>query len=148
MARITYGEALQSLSTRNDALALFYREGARSLLSRSMSNLAASIIDQRRELAKELASLAREEALAALPLEIEGTLPQPPSPAPSPDSRVESFLEGMLKMETEDYDSLSALAGAVLPRSVEAAERLAALAEQARKRASWAQDHLELLGIS
>lgn len=145
MPQPSYGAALDALLARNEALLVLYREGAKNLLSRSISSLAASMIDQRRELAKDVASLKRQVADAGAPIDFELTASTLP-PNPSGEG-AKGLLESMKKIEAEDYEFLSSLAGAVLPLSVEAAERLASLAEQARKRSSWAQDHLELLGI-
>jgi hypothetical protein len=148
MTQMSYREALDALSTRNAGWASIYKESAKSLLSRSVSSLAASMADQRRELGRELAALALILPFDDAPLEIEMDLPAPPSPPIGAEEAIPALLGRMQKAEAEDYELLSALSGAVLPRSVDAAERLAALAEQARKRASWAQDHLDLLGIS
>lgn len=58
------------------------------------------------------------------------------------------LLAKMAEAEDLDHEILAALAGAVIPGSTAIAERLAVEADSARKRASWARDHLELLGLS
>lgn len=148
MTQMPYREALDALSARNAALASIYKESAKHLLSRSVSSLAASMADQRRELGRELAALTLLPSIDDTPLKIEMDFPDFPPPPIETGEAISVLLGRMQRVEAEDYELLSALSGAVLPRSVDAAERLASLAEQARKRSSWAQDHLDLLGIS
>ncbi|HOX33904.1 MAG TPA: hypothetical protein PLB91_16355 [Spirochaetales bacterium] len=144
MVQISYKAAIDALLARNTALIALYKEGAKSLLSRPVTSLALSMADQRRELGKELAALARLQDPGAGPIELESAPAGPEAPAAGDAS---SLLSRMRDQESDDYELLTALSGALLPSSAELAERLAGLAEQARKRSSWAQDHLDLLGI-
>ncbi|MDA8426395.1 MAG: hypothetical protein M0Z80_09690 [Treponema sp.] len=145
MMNVPLSSALETASKRNAVAAATYKAGAKSILSRSISSLALSLADQRRELGKVLLELASvggaETVLAELePKFLEGqAIPAGSDPC--------AFLEFALRVETEDYELLAALAGAFLPLSTDGAERLAALSEQARKRAAWAQDHLELIKL-
>ncbi|HUW39577.1 MAG TPA: hypothetical protein VMV90_01100 [Rectinemataceae bacterium] len=130
---------------RNASAAAIYKEGAKSILSRSISSLALSLADQHKELGKVLLELASVEGTQTALAELEPEfLEQPATPA---SFEACAFLESARRIETEDYELLAALAGAFIPFSTEGAERLAALSEQARKRAAWAQDHLELLNL-
>jgi hypothetical protein len=146
MEPVSFKSALGALAARNAALGASYRESAKSLLSRSATSLAASMADQRREFGKDLAELGAEANIGDEALDAEIPL-SPPLPPPPLDEDVASLLKRMKKVENEDYETLSALSGALLSRSPAIAERLALFAEQARKRGSWAQDHLDLLGI-
>ncbi|MDP3178775.1 MAG: hypothetical protein Q8M76_12795, partial [Spirochaetaceae bacterium] len=154
MMRMPLSGALEVASTRSSAIAAVYREAARKLLSRSISTLARSMEDQRRESGKELEAL-RSEFGSAIELDLDLADPDslwgPIVPPAIEDAA--ALLTAMKRWESEDFELLAAIAGAAiaetaLPASTDVAERVAALAEQARKRASWAQDHLDLLGIS
>jgi hypothetical protein len=149
MMRMSLSGALEVALTRNSAVAAVYREGARTLLSRSISTLARSMADQRRESAKEI-EILRSGFGATIELDLDLADPDlllaPVVASAIEDSVV--LLTAMKRWESEDFELLAAIAGAALPASTEIAERVAALAEQARKRASWAQDHLDLLGIA
>jgi hypothetical protein len=101
--------------------------------------------DQRRELGKALLEFASIDGTEAAIAELEPRFLD--IPAIWPGAEPCDFLEFAVRVETSDYELLACLAGASLPLSSDAAERLAALSEQARKRAAWAQDHLDLLGI-
>jgi len=157
--RMPLSGALEVAMTRNSAVAAVYREASRRLLSRSISTLARSMEDQRRESGKELEAL--RSVFGSL-IELDLDLADPdalrsPIVAPAIEDAA-ALLAAMERWESEDFELLAAIAGAAiagtaiaeaaLPASTEVAERVAALAEQARKRASWAQDHLDLLGIS
>ncbi len=144
MVQLSYKAAIEALLARNSALIALYKEGAKSLLSRPVTSLALSMADQRRELGKELAALAQGQDPGAGPIELEAAPASPAAPAAGDAS---GLLSRMRDQESDDYELLTALSGALLPSSAELAERLAGLAEQARKRSSWAQDHLDLLGI-
>jgi len=145
MVLVPLAAALDATSERNSALAASYKDGARSILSRSISSLALSMADQRRELGKTLLDLAAIAGTEKAAAELETGLLD----APRAWSGTEAcdFLNFMVRAETSDYELLACLAGAFVPLSPDAAERLASLSEQARKRAAWAQDHLDLLGI-
>ncbi len=141
------GEALGAASARNAALVSTYKYGAQSLLSRPITSLAQSMADQRKDLGKALALLAAipgvRDTYAELDLDPERLEAPPPWAAVS----ICDFLALVQDAETVDYEILACLAGAILPLSAEAAEQLASLSEQSRKRASWAQDHLDLQRI-
>ena len=141
------GEALSAASARNAALVAAYKYGARNLLSRSVSSLALSMADQRKDLGRNLASFADipgvRDTFAELDLDPERLAPL----APWTPSDICEFLTRVRESESVDYEILACLAGAFVGLSSEAAERLALLSEASRRRASWAQDHLDLLGI-
>jgi hypothetical protein len=140
--------ALAAVRLRNEALVGAYKDGARSVLSGPVSRLARSMADQRRELGKDLAELALLPGLqeAVAELDLDPLLFEKPLPWNTAD--VNELLERMRSAEADDYLILACIAGAFVPVSTEAAERVAALAEQARKRSTWARDHLDLLGIA
>ena len=58
---------------------------------------------------------------------------------------LKELLKKMAEAEAADHELLAAVAGAILPASGALAERLASEADSARKRSTWALDHLELL---
>jgi hypothetical protein len=147
MLRMPLGAALEAVSARNNAIVAAYREGAHRLLSRSISSLCLSMANQRREFGKELAVLAELPGLKNTETELEIEAAQLEQPTAWNVSDAKELLPRMQTCEIADYELLAVLAGASILQSTEAAERLAALAEQARKRASWVQDHLDLLGI-
>jgi hypothetical protein len=147
--------ALTELISRNSAILTAYREWARRLTPGPVSRLASSIIEQRFELGKALGEAASELSVSALPrLEVEFEVE--PSPAALIDGKLAShepmtepkiLLSAMTELEAADHELLAAVAGAALPFSSVIAERLAGEAESARKRSSWAQDHLDLLSM-
>ena len=145
MVSTTVATALETVSKRNSALAAIYTDAARSILSRSVSKLALSVADQRRELGKALVELAQVEGAGLANAEVE-QIPLDQSPTWA-GGEICDFLQFMVKAESAEYELLSSLAGAFVVFSADGAERLASLSEQARKRATWAQDHLDLLGI-
>lgn len=147
MIQRTFKAVLEALSTRNAALIAVYKESAKNLLSRPAMSLILSMADQRREFGKELSSLALSPGIGAEPLELEIRALPDLAPPRSPPGDVAELLKLAQKAESEDYELMTAVSGVVLPISPGIAERLAGLAEQARKRSSWAQDHLDLLGI-
>lgn len=147
MVKMSFRSAAEALSTRNATLLSSYKEAGRGLLSRSVSSLVASIADQRREMGKEIASLAIIPAIDGLEIEIDVEVERLKAKPVLDASEARALLGCIQCVETEDYELLTAVSGASLVGSVEVAERLASLAEQSRKRASWAQDHLDLLGI-
>ncbi len=147
MTRMSIKACIEAFSARNAAVAGIYRDGAKGILSRSVSSLAASVGDQRRELGKDLAALEGAVAAPSTELEIEIDAAHFAPPPQEAGGDPAGFLRLVRKIESEDYELLTAVSGAVLPTSIEVAERLAAFAEQAHKRSSWAQDHLDLLGI-
>jgi len=147
MGKIAYAEALGRLQARNEALIGLYREGARRLPPGPAGNLALSMAEQRRDLSKALSSLA-ELPGGRVEIELdESFAAAEPSgePVPADAAGLLSFIK---KAEDADFERLSGLSGASLPISPAAAELLASEAGGAKKRASWAQDHLDLLDLS
>ncbi len=145
MESVSLAVALEASSKRNASIATLYKEEAKTILSRSISSLALSLADQRKELGKALLEFAGLDGTKAAVAELETRFLE--APAGSPGIEPWDFLEFAIRTESSDYELLACLAGAFLPLSSEAAERLAALSEQARKRSVWAQDHLDLLGL-
>jgi hypothetical protein len=147
LLKMPLGAALEAVSARNSAIITAYRDGAHRFISRSISSLILSMTEQRREFGKELAVLADLPGLKDAETELEIESFQLELPGLMKASEACGLLPQMQVHELADYELLAALAGATVALSTDAAERLAALAEQARKRASWVQDHLDLLGI-
>lgn len=147
MTKIALAEALGRLKARNDALIGLYRDGARALPPGPAVNLATSMAEQRRDLTKTLSSLAElPEARAEIELDDSFAAPDlPAGPAPKDAS---GLLHLMKEAEDADFERLSALSGASLQLSTAAAELLASEAGGSKKRASWAQDLLDLLGLA
>jgi hypothetical protein len=113
--------------------------------------------EQRLDLGKTLSEIAAEIASIHSFPEYEVEFEVEPSPAALIAGKASSsgapaepkdLLQRMAEAEATDYELLSAAAGAVLPFSSAIAERLAAEAASARKRSTWAQDHLDLLSMS
>jgi hypothetical protein len=150
MISVSFAEALSAARRRNAALAGVYREAARHLLSRSISSVAASAADQRGELGEDLAKLEASlpQSLSALSLSLdEGLLEGANLPSKGGDE-AKALLSRAREAETEDRELFALLAAAARPDSPDAAAELDAFSEQAKKRAAWAQDHLDLLALS
>lgn len=150
MVRLSMSSAIKEASSRNAAATAAYRDCARRLPPGPVSKLAASIAQLRAELGKTLAALAGDRAALESEVELEAAL-DPFSGLDSPGGsplELKTLLKRMAEAEAADFELLAALAGAVLPASGEAAERLAAEAAAARKRSAWAQDHLDLIDMS
>jgi hypothetical protein len=145
MPKITLADALKALQSRNDALISAYREGAKALSPGPVPNLASSMAEQRKELGKALATLASSAGRSEIDLDppaLEGAA-SPPAGAKDPAS----LLRLMYDAEDAEFERLTELAGSVLAVSAQAAELLASEANAAKKRASWARDHLDLMGL-
>jgi hypothetical protein len=150
MISVSFAEALSAARRRNEVLAGAYREAARHLLSRSVSSVAASAADQRGELGEDLAKLEASlpQSLSALSLSLEeGLLRGAETPAPGGDE-AKALLSRVREAETEDRELFALLAAAARPEDPDAAAELDAFSDQAKKRAAWAQDHLDLLALS
>lgn len=150
MISTSFAEALSAAKRRNEELAAIYREAARHLLSRSVSSVAASAADQRGELGEELEKLASSlpAGLAGRPLSLEeGLLGLGPKGAAQGDAAL-ALLSRAQEAETEDSRLFALLAEAARSEEPDAAAELDAFSEQARKRAAWAKDHLDLLALS
>jgi hypothetical protein len=143
------GEALKSLQTRNDALIGAYREGARSLPPGPVANLATSMAEQRKDLAKTLASLSASPVCRAeIELDSDARIPAALALAPMGARDAAGVLAFMRESEDSDFELFTALAGSAVAVSTQAAELFASAASEAKKRASWAKDHLELMGLA
>jgi len=150
MISASFAEALSTSRRRNEVLAGAYREAARHLLSRSISSVAASAADQRGELGEELAKLEASlpQSLSETRLSLkEGLLRGAEAPATGGDE-VKALLSRLLEAETADCELFALLAAAARSNDPDAAAELDAFSDQAKKRASWAQDHLDLLALS
>jgi hypothetical protein len=147
MSRIVLGEALKALQTRNDALIGAYREGARSLPPGPVANLATSMAEQRKDMAKTLATLSASPVCRA-EIELDSDARIPGSLAPLGSRDAAGVLSFMKESEDSDFELFTDLAGSAVAVSAQAAELLASVASEAKKRASWAKDHLELMGLS
>jgi hypothetical protein len=153
MSKIVFGDAIRAMQSRNDALIGAYRDAARSLPPGPVPNLASSMVEQRKDMAKTLASLAASPASRAeIDLSAEDDLainpPDAPARAPGAAKDAAGLLGIMKEAEDSDYERLTGLAGSVIAVSAEAAELLASEANGAKKRAAWARDHLDLMGLA
>jgi hypothetical protein len=157
MTSLPFSSALNELVSRNSAIAAAYREWARRLPPGPSSKLASSMAEQRLELGKTLGEIAAAiAAVSSLPelvveFEIEpfpASLGEGRSANAATPAEPKEVLRRMAETEAADYELLAAAAGAVLPLSSAVAEQIAAEAGAARKRATWAQDHLDLLGMA
>jgi hypothetical protein len=150
MTSVSFAEALSAARRRNEVLAGAYKEAARHLLSRSVSSVAASAADQRGELGEELAKLeaALPKSLSETRLSLEeGLLKGAELPAQGGDE-AKALLSRVLEAETADGELFALLAAAARSSHPDSAAELDAFSDQAKKRASWARDHLDLLALS
>jgi hypothetical protein len=149
MSSLPLPAALKELSTRNTVIAATYREWARRLPPGPVSRLTWSIAEQRLNLGKTLGDIAAEQSLGVVEVEFE-LAPASAAGVVMGDASLadlRAILKKMSEAEAADHELLAAVAGAIVPLSLDAAERLASEAESARKRSSWAQDQLELLSM-
>lgn len=147
MTTTTLGRALAQARARNEALVAAYKSVARRALSRAISSFAASAADQRRELGLSLA-----EMLAALPESLSGLeLPAEAAPAleavDAETAEARALLASFRDEEAQDRKLFADLAAAAAAVDQDAAIRLGAFAEQARKRSGLVGDHLDLLSL-
>lgn len=135
---------LAEASSRNTVLLASYRMATRRLVSRTLTGLAASAIEQRRKLGEELAAL--QDGLADQGVSLDyPDFPKDPLPEACADD-TQVILAWFRDMEAAERDLYQALA--VQPGlDGDLAARLSAWAQQARKRASVASDHLDLLSL-
>jgi len=147
MSKIVLGEALRALLARNEALIVAYREGARNLPPGPVPNLAGSMVQQRRDLAKALTALAASPASYA-EIDVDSDPRSSEAPTPGGAKDVIGLLGLMKEAEDADFERLTELAGSALPVSADAADLFASEANGAKKRASWAQDHLDLMSLA
>jgi hypothetical protein len=139
-------EALKALLSRNDALIGAYRESAKALPPGPVPNLASSMAEQRKELGKALAPLASSAGNSEI--DIDSSALNVAASLPSRAKDPASLLRLMYDAENAEYERLTEFAGSALAISAQAAELLASEANAARKRASWARDHLDLMGLT
>lgn len=147
MTTTTLGKALAQARARNDALVAAYKSAARRALSRAISSFATSAADQRRELGLSLA-----EMLEALPESLSGLeLPAEAAPAleavDAETAEARALLARFRDEEAQDRKLFADLAAAAAAVDQDAAIRLGAFAEQARKRSGLVGDHLDLLSL-
>jgi hypothetical protein len=150
MSSLSLPAALKELSSRNTVIAATYREWARRLPPGPVSRLAWSIAEQRLNLGKTLGEIAAEQPLGVVEVEFELVTPASAAGVVMGDASLVDLrviLKKMSEAEAADHELLAAVAGAIVPLSGEAAERLASEADSARKRSIWAQDQLELLSM-
>ena len=147
MKKMSLPSALKVISTRNAAIAQAYRDWGKRLPPGPVSALATSMAGQRLELGKVLAEILGEPRLPEVEVEfdIEPSSLTGFSTFGTELVEPKELLQKMAEAEAADHELLAAVAGAILPASGAAAERLASEADSARKRSTWAQDHLELL---
>jgi hypothetical protein len=150
MTTTTLGAALAQARARNDSLVAAYKAVARRALSRAISTFAASAADQRRELGLSLAEMleALPGGLAALELAALELEALPLGEAPdleAAEARV--LLAHFRDEEAHDRKLFADLAAAAAALDQDAAIRLGAFAEQARKRSNLIGDHLDLLSL-
>lgn len=145
MIKKSLAAILADAGRRSTELSAAYRSASKRTVSRTLTGLAASAMEQRRQLGEEIA------ALHASLGELEVSLELPTFPADLPveacgDDPVLIFT-WFKDMESRDRDLFAALASQP-GLDPDLAARLAAWAEQARKRASMASDHLDLLSLA
>lgn len=115
MESVSLAVALEASSKRNASIATLYKEEAKTILSRSISSLALSLADQRKELGKALLEFAGLDGTKAAVAELETRFLE--APAGSPGIEPCDFLEFAIRTESSDYELLACLAGAFLPLS-------------------------------
>ncbi len=146
MSETTIGAAFEAAQSRNAQLCSAYKGAARSLLSRSASNFAASAADQRQSLAKALSEIvpALAPAIANQPLAF-----SLPAPLEAPPHGETAAVFAYFKTH-EDIDAAlyAALATAIEAFEEDAAIRLRNFADEAHKRSALIADHLDLLALS
>lgn len=135
---------LAEASSRNTALLASYRMASRRLVSRTLAGLAASAIEQRRQLGEELTALQVGLVDQGVSLDYPD-FPQNPLPEACADDTT-VILAWFRDMEAAERDLYLALA-AQPSLDGDLAARLSAWGQQARKRASVASDHLDLLSL-
>ncbi len=151
MPKIPFGEALAAFKIRNESLISLYRDRIKTIPPGPIGSLTASIAEQRRDLARDLSKILssfEESPLRSAEIEYDSPLDTGVHDIKTGSSDAIELLRFIKEAEDSDFERLSELAGAVLPISSAVAEFLAAEASGAKKRASWAQDHLDLLGLS
>ena len=136
---------LKEIGARNTGLVSAYREAVRRLAPGPVSKLAASIVEQRHDLGNAIAEIANDRTIPEVEVEFDS---EPIfAIAVTTISDPVGLLKEMAHEEAADHEILATVAGALLPASIDAAERLAAQADSARKRSTWAQDHIDLLSM-
>ena len=149
MLSTTIAAALSGAVRRNEALAAAYRSASRRLLSRQVATMSASASEQRRELALALSEMVRNldaetgELMVALPEERLLAGPDPAGSTSVEASALLAFFRDEESLDRELYTTLARAPGL----AGDVAARFGAFAEQARKRASVASDHLDLLSL-
>ena len=149
MTRLLLSPALKEIRSRNAGIASAYRALAKRLPPGPVCKLASSLAEQRLDLGKTLAEVSDDHSLAEVEVEFDFDPVGLDGEAAVIGAAVDpaGFLKKVTEAEEADHELLAALAGALLPASLDFAERLATEAAAARKRAMWAQNHLDLLGM-
>lgn len=150
MERLPLSTALKEISSRNAAIAAAYRDWAKRLPPGPVSKLARSMAEQRADLGKTIREIAGDRSIPDTEVVFDV---EPSSLIGQADfdigmAETKELLARMTAAEAADHELLATLAGTILPASGTAAERLAAEADSARKRSTWAQDHLDLLSMA
>ncbi len=135
---------LAEASSRNTTLLASYRTASRRLVSRTLTGLAATAIEQRRQLGEELTALQLGLVDQGVNLDYP-VFPKETLPEAGADE-TKAILAWFRDMEAAERDLFLALAGQPGLEG-DLAARLSAWAQQARKRASVASDHLDLLSL-
>ena len=150
MEKMSLSSALKVITTYNGAIASAYKDWARRLPPGPISTLAASMAEQRQDLGRLLTEISADRSLPEVEVDFDidlGALRGFDSLATTVVEPRE-LLAKMAEAEAVDHEFLAALAGAVVAVSTSTAENLAVAADSARKRSTWAREHLELLGLS
>lgn len=146
MRRLSLYEVLHEAAARNSKLSTSYKEAARKSLSRPASSLASTAASQRHELGEELDGLLSKqgEKLQGIEVQIDQEFPQF-----VPESEdVPQFIASIRDIERGEQLLFNSLGGQLGESESELQARFASFAEQARKRADMASDHLDLLALS
>lgn len=149
MKQLQFGAILDAASARNDGLAAFYASAAHHVLSRPLARFAAAVGEQRHDLARELEDLLplMRPDLALLAVELDEALFAGPESLTAPEMGARELAELIKGEEDRDRELFSLLAAKAAEKDRNLAETLAHVADAARKRASTAADHLDLLGM-
>jgi hypothetical protein len=147
MVRTSFSDVIKVAQRRNDEIASAYKLASRRLLSRQLSSLAASAADQRAALGEELGHIVEtvSEAVATMELALpENTVAAAQAAIPGQDDEKKLFAF-FRDTEATEKELDIVLASQLASVDPDLASRFEAFAEQARKRAAMASDHLDLL---
>jgi len=142
---MSLADILADAGRRNMELSAAYKAASRRMVSRTLTGLAAAAMEQRRQLGDELSALLEGLKGQAVSIDYPDFPKDPLQGGCSDDPAV--VLTWFRDMEARERDLFAALAAQPSLDS-DIAAKLAAWAEQARKRASTANHHLDLLALS